>query len=549
MAGRPQGAVVLTDEERAALRAWTRSRTCAQALAQRAQIVLACESEPTNADVARLLGVSRDMVGKWRSRFLADRLAGLAEQPRAGRPPAADDDTVAHVLIRTLTPPPHGQARWTTRSTAAETGLSQSTVNRIWRTFHIGRSQPGSRRPWSLPDNVEEVVGLYVAPPVCVLAVTTGTGPVTTSRLFGHDDEPAHVLAVACAFARLRGTAPPPSFLDGVATGPKVRLLVCGTSAPGGPHWHYAPDARAWVEEVHRLLAGAHSPAPGPSRLRDALLTWSTTWTPAARPFALAAAPGASYSAPISGRDSDSPAPAARTVRPSAAELTTDPLVERLRETLLAGPLVAGERVREAPLATGLGCSRRAVRTALRALAEEGLLDLLPTGAARIPVVTAQDVLDVYALRASLGALLLRRVAMFGPEVLAPAAAMLDEVRAAAHDRDHHRIRAVDLWFQDALARTADLPQAAGTFERSTARLWMFVNLLDMDYRQAFDVITAEDAAVFEALQRSDGNEAARLWRLKIERCVRHMVAQFPSDDVDPHLWTALAGRPRLHRT
>ncbi|WP_413105290.1 FCD domain-containing protein [Streptomyces sp. Inha503] len=110
------------------------------------------------------------------------------------------------------------------------------------------------------------------------------------------------------------------------------------------------------------------------------------------------------------------------------------------------------------------------------------------------------------------------------------------------------RIREVDLRFQDALARTADLPQAAQTFERLTARLRMFVTVLRMDYSQACDAITNEDTAVFDALRNADGNEAARLWRVKIERCVRFMIAQLPEDDVAPHLWTTLAGRPRLHR-
>ena len=137
---------------------------------------------------------------------------------------------------------------------------------------------------------------------------------------------------------------------------------------------------------------------------------------------------------------------------------------------------------------------------------------------------------------------------MLGPERLGPASGALAEVRAAARDRDHARIREVDLWFQDALARTADLPQAARTFEHLTARLRMFVTVLDMDYSQAFDTILGEDTEVFDALRRADGNEAARLWRVKIERCVRYMIAQLPEDDIAPHLWTTLAGRPRLGR-
>ncbi|MGO4756923.1 helix-turn-helix domain-containing protein, partial [Streptomyces sp. 2MCAF27] len=186
MVGRPRDTVVLTADERTALLQWSRSRTCSQARALRARIVLACAEQPTNSDVARRLGVSRDMVGKWRARFLAERLAGLDEQPRPGRPPTADDDTVAHVLVRTLTPPPpDARQTWSTRSMAAETGLSQSTVSRIWRTYGIQRGErvsAGPRRAYSLPDRAEEVVGVFIAPPVCVLAVTARAGRAGAAR-------------------------------------------------------------------------------------------------------------------------------------------------------------------------------------------------------------------------------------------------------------------------------------------------------------------------------------------------------------------------------
>ncbi|MFI0821141.1 helix-turn-helix domain-containing protein [Streptomyces sp. NPDC021098] len=607
MAGRPRDAVVLTEDERAALRTWTRSRSCSQARALRARIVLACEDEPTNLGVARRLGISRDMVGKWRARFLAERLAGLDEQPRPGRPPAADDDTVAHVLVRTLTPPPPGAGHvWSTRSMAAETGLSQSTVSRIWRAYRV---QPGAggtagpRRAWSLPERADEVVGLFIAPPVCVLAVAARTGRGTAAgtaagataaasaaRLFGQERDVAHVLAVACAFAALRGPGPADhtalrAFLDqarsAADTGGVVHLLAYGLpeedgAGPESPYAaasprlrvHHVPGPEAWTDEVRRLFAtDAQVPqeaAPGVPRLRAALLTWSTTWVPSAEPFTRIAAPRPAYGIPaICGPDNDSHprggrapdraiAPGATRITspdgPPGAPVTTDPAVGLLREAVLAGRLRPGGRVREAPLASRLGLSRRAVRAGLRALAEEGMLDLLPGGATAVPAVTAKDVLDLYALRASLGALLIRRVAMLGREPLAVASAALAEVRDAARDGDHVRVREVDLRFQDAVARTADLPQAARTFERLTARLRMFVAVLEMNYSRACDTITDEDTAVYEALRNADGNEAARLWRVKIERCVRFMIAQLPEDDVAPHLWTTLAGRPRMRR-
>lgn len=571
MAGRPRDAVILSDEERNTLLRWSRSRTCAQARAQRARIVLACAGEPTNTAVAQRLGISRDMVGTWRTRFLADRLAGLDDRPRPGRPPEVDDDTVAHVLVRTLTPPPGGKPGWSTRSMAAETGLSQSTVSRIWRLYQIHPSASGSavaRRSYSLPDQAREVVGLYLAPPVCLLAVTAA------DSMPGHARLAPQVLAVACAFAALRGPQSPSriddhalnAFLERlgqmVRSGANVHLLASGLPATTTrPHksvrWHLAPTPQAWTDETRRVLTAdsqrSHQLAADRLPLRDALLTWCSTWTPATPPLAKTVAARSQY---ICGPGADSAVPQERTVRPTqmsptpatsatapGAPITTDPVVGLLREALLTGAYQPGDRVRETPLAERFGLSRRAVRAALRTLAEEGMLDLLPNGGTAIPAVTVKDVLDLYALRASLGALLVRRVAMLGPERLGPVSAALAEVRAASRDSEGARIREDDLRFQDALARIADLPQAARTFEHLTARLRTFVNVLHMDYGPARHLIAAEDAAVHGALLNADGNEAARLWRVKIERCVRYMVAQLPQG-YDPRLWATIAGKP-----
>ncbi|MFI5800957.1 helix-turn-helix domain-containing protein [Streptomyces sp. NPDC051677] len=599
MTGRPRSAVVLTEDERAVLLKWVRSRTCSQARALRARIVLACEEEPTNTAVARRLGVSRGMVGTWRARFLAERLDGLDEHPHPGRPPTVDDDTVAHVIVRTLTPPPSGDRQaWSTRSMAAETGLSQSTVSRIWRTYRVQPRAPatvGPRRAWSLPDHAGAVIGLFIAPPVCVLAVTArtaGRAAVRSSsdRMLGQDRETPHVLAVACAFAALRGEQRPkdaawadhPSWLafleqvtSAASAGTHVHLLAYGVPAEGGgtherpdttlatrPRWHHAPSPEAWTDEIRRLLVAdapvLHEVALDPLRLHAALLSWSTTWTRSAAPFSRIALPCRPYDIPaICTPDNDSNARDMRALGkpalPPVPQITstdapprTDPVVGLLREALLAATHRPGDRVREAPFVSRFGLSRRIVRAGLRALAEEGMLDLLPSGATVVPTVTAKDVLDLYALRASLGALLIRRVAMLGREQLAPAGAALAQVHAAARDSDNTRISEADLSFQDTLARTADLPQAAHTFERLTARLRMVVTVLSMDYSQACDTIADEDTAVYDALLDADGNEAARLWRVKIERCVRYMIAQLPEDDVTPHLWTTLAGRPRL---
>ena len=128
----------LSAEERQVLEGWVRRRKTSQALAIRARIVLACADGGSNTEAAAALGVSRATVAKWRSRFLVGRLEGLDDVSRPGAPRKITDEDVALVVRKTLKERAPGRdARWTTRSMAAATGLSQSAISRIWRAADI----------------------------------------------------------------------------------------------------------------------------------------------------------------------------------------------------------------------------------------------------------------------------------------------------------------------------------------------------------------------------------------------------------------------------
>jgi transposase len=161
--------VELTEDERLALGAWSRRRKTAQALALRSRIILRCAEGGTIGEVAADLGVSRDAVSKWRSRFVRDRLEGLTDEPRPGRPRTISDEQVEAVITATLEQAPAGgDTHWSTRSMARSTGMSQSAVSRIWRTFGL---KPHVIQTWKLStdpqfiEKVRDVVGLYMAPP------------------------------------------------------------------------------------------------------------------------------------------------------------------------------------------------------------------------------------------------------------------------------------------------------------------------------------------------------------------------------------------------
>ena len=168
MPSRVAAAVVLTEDERAQLEAWARRPKSAQFLAMRARIVLAAADGLGNTAIAMKLGIALSSARKWRSRFLALRLDGLTDEPRPGRPRTVTDEQVEAVITRTLESTPPNATHWSTRSLAAELGLSQSAVTRIWRAFAL---QPHRQDSWKLSRDplftgkVRDVVGLYLNPP------------------------------------------------------------------------------------------------------------------------------------------------------------------------------------------------------------------------------------------------------------------------------------------------------------------------------------------------------------------------------------------------
>ena len=103
-----------------------------------------------------------------RGRVVAERLEGLTDEPRPGAPRTVSDDAVEAVIVKTLESTPKDATHWSTRSMAQDSGLSQSTVSRIWRTFGL---QPHRAETFKLStdplfvDKVRDVVGLYLDPP------------------------------------------------------------------------------------------------------------------------------------------------------------------------------------------------------------------------------------------------------------------------------------------------------------------------------------------------------------------------------------------------
>jgi transposase len=165
----PRAVVIeLSVDEREQLESWSRRRTSAQALAERSRIVLAAAEGLKTMEIARRLGVNISTARRWRNRFAEQRLDGLLDEPRPGQPRTVTDQQVEEVIVKTLETTPKNATHWSTRSMAAEVGLTQSAVHRIWKAFGL---QPHRQDGWKLSTDpqfvakVRDVVGLYLDPP------------------------------------------------------------------------------------------------------------------------------------------------------------------------------------------------------------------------------------------------------------------------------------------------------------------------------------------------------------------------------------------------
>jgi hypothetical protein len=242
--------LILTSDEREQLIRWSRRRSSSQALALRSRIVLGCASGASNKDVAAAEGVSAVTVGKWRARFAELRLDGLVDDPRSGRPATVTDKQVEDVVVATLESTPKNATHWSRAKMAERSGLSKSTIGRIWKAFELKPHRSDGFKMSNDPlfvDKVYDVVGLYVNPPeaaavYCVDALGRA-GARRHSKRMARFSHPAHRTDYVkinitgsegrgLETARLRVTAPIPD-----PTGPKVRRPLDGDRGTPTAGW------------------------------------------------------------------------------------------------------------------------------------------------------------------------------------------------------------------------------------------------------------------------------------------------------------------------
>jgi transposase len=334
--GRPKAELVLTDGEREQLVRWSRRAKSSQVLAMRSKIILACAEGASNADVATDLGVHLSTVGKWRRRFVQLRLDGLIDEDRPGRPPSISLDRVEEVVVATLEQTPRNATHWSRKSMAEKSGLSKSTIGRIWRDFGLKPHRVDTFKLSTDPlfvNKVVDVVGLYHNPPerAVVLCVDEKSQVQALDRsqpvlpmMPGMPERRTHdyarngITSLFAAFNIADGTviselhrqhraAEFKKFLIAIDKAVPAELdvhLVCDNYGTHKTptirawlakhprfHMHFTPTGSSWINQVERwfgfltdqkIRRGAHKSVQS---LEADIRTWIADWNSNPRPF------------------------------------------------------------------------------------------------------------------------------------------------------------------------------------------------------------------------------------------------------------------------
>lgn len=168
--------ITLSEGDRRTLESWSRGRSTQARLVQRARIVLMAADGVENIDIAREVGTDRQTVGRWRSRFAKEGIAGIRrDRPRSGRTPTKRRSMAEEIIHKTTQEKPRNATHWTTRTLAAELGVDHTLVHRVWRDAglkpHLTRTFKLSNDPKFI-EKVVDVVGLYLNPPERALVLS-----------------------------------------------------------------------------------------------------------------------------------------------------------------------------------------------------------------------------------------------------------------------------------------------------------------------------------------------------------------------------------------
>jgi DNA-binding GntR family transcriptional regulator len=477
------------------------------------------------------VAVARQTAAKWYARFVEDGAAGLQDMPRAGRPAAHGEESVRAVLVAPLF---MSSVKWTSHTVAEVTGQSQTAVVRAWRQTYEAHV------PGRLPSAGLALVAAAVADAnsVLILAVRgvdvpSGTGS-PSSFMRSPRRAPLQVLLAAdlladgapqagedaaaavsdgslvdAALRRAGGT-------DGVFVLSRRPLSLDPSSMPG-VEFMVVPSARQWQGLLETLVRRCTATAP--SRLvglQQRLMTWAQgergpfEWLPEES---------------VAARRDRWTASSGSVARPSG-QLVAEAVLAEIMARIASGRLAARDRVTETSLSRAVHASRGHVRDALLTLASNGLVDLEPRRGARVPAPQVADVIETYAARRALGAIIVRRAVHWIPGALEAPEDALAALLATGESGDAWACGEADMRFQDALALSTRMRRIPQMFLALSAQIRLFTAVMGVRYTYSIPAMLADDTALLHHVRQR--NEAAALgaWHAKIDDALDYMVTQ-----------------------
>jgi DNA-binding GntR family transcriptional regulator len=466
--------------------------------------------------------------------------------PRRGRPRIQEvaDEIVAGVLA--TAGPRVGGRDYSTRRIALMTGLSQSVVSRAMRRIRAGAAEPVTE-PVSNPGDLW-MTGFRVEYPRVTLLFEERGGPDQPVR---SGERQASGRRATSLMAALR--------VAGVSGWPQSQATFdAGDESPpaGVVRVMWEPGGQSWDGFLGQLSAVLDACAPTVDAIPGDLLAqvsvaaghglhglqWERAESGAAgarrtkndADFDSNYLSLAEYPPPTNAR-------AGATPRHLQNEISvTEQIAIALRKEIMNAGFRPGDRVTSTRLAKHMDIPVSAVRSAMRRMADDGLLTA-SGGAFALPLVTGSDIIDLYAARLQVGRVLLRACSgRSRQQMLAPQLALRAVVAAAEHGTASD-VDGADLHFQQTLADASGLPQSSRVFHALTLRLRMFISVLQLDYTPAVRRIVGDDRYILNALLSGNVDGALKVWRAKLDNAVRHMAYVSPTT-FDPALWERLVG-------
>ncbi len=483
--------------------------------------------------------VSRQTAAKWFLRYAERGAEGLVDLPRAGRPVIHGDDSARSILVAPLL---MTTLKWTSHTVAQVTGQSQSAVVRAWRVaFTDGAVHLADALPWG----GLALVGARVDATNSLLVLAAHDAPVPPGRATPFMRSPRRppfqaILAADLLAASAHDPAgpvdPPVHLVEGLRRhlGAPTPLYVLSRRplsngpATSGVEYLHLPADQQWQGLLEALVRRCTAtPQPRLVALQQQLVAWAHAGQ------ADAADPGAVFE----WNDADSELRTPRRVVVTASgeprasgQVVADAVLATIMERITSGRLAAGDRVTESSLSRAVHASRGHVREALLALASSGLVDLEPRRGALVPAPQVADVVETYAVRRALGALLVRRAAHTASAVaLARVELALADLVSAGETGDAWASGQADIRFQDALARCTGMRRIPRMFIDLSAQMSLFTAVMGVRYTYSIPQMIRDDTDLLQLITARDEPSAVRAWHAKMDDALSYMVGQLGS--------------------